>query len=40
MRERHAERLTLDELAATVELTPFQLIGLFRRGVGMTPHAY
>lgn len=40
MRERHAERLTLDGLAADAGLTPFQLIGLFRRGVGMTPHAY
>jgi AraC-like DNA-binding protein len=40
MRERHAERLTLDDLALAAGLTPFQLIGLFRRGVGMTPHAY
>lgn len=40
MRERHAERLTLDGLAADAGMTPFQLIGLFRRGVGMTPHAY
>jgi AraC-like DNA-binding protein len=40
MRERHTERLTLDELAGLAGLTPFQLIGLFRRGAGMTPHAY
>ena len=23
-----------------VGLTPFQLIGLFKRGTGLTPHAY
>jgi len=40
MRERHAERLTLEELAAGAGFTPFQLIGLFRRGVGLTPHAF
>jgi transcriptional regulator GlxA family with amidase domain len=40
MRDRYAERLTLHDLASAVGLTQFQLIGLFRRGVGMTPHAY
>jgi AraC-like DNA-binding protein len=40
MRDRHADRLTLDELAASVDLTPFQLIGLFNRAVGLTPHAH
>jgi AraC-like DNA-binding protein len=40
MRDRHAERLTLDEMATSVDLTPFQLIGLFNRAVGLTPHAY
>jgi AraC-like DNA-binding protein len=40
MRERHDGRLTLDELAADAALTPYQLIRLFRNGVGMTPHAH
>lgn len=40
MRERHAETLTLEDLGQAVGLTPFQLIGLFNRGTGMTPHAY
>ncbi len=40
MRQRHAEGLTLEELGQAVGLTPFQLIGLFNRGTGMTPHAY
>jgi len=40
MRDRHGDRLTLDEMAASVDLTPFQLIGLFNRAVGLTPHAY
>ncbi|MGO4173542.1 AraC family transcriptional regulator [Bosea sp. TAF32] len=40
MRERHAEELTLDELGAAVGLTAFQLIALFRRSTGLTPHAY
>jgi len=40
MQDRHAERLELQDLAAVVDLTPFQLIRLFRRVTGMTPHAY
>jgi AraC-like DNA-binding protein len=40
MRERHAGRLTLPAMAAAAGMTQFQLIGLFRAGVGMTPHAY
>jgi AraC-like DNA-binding protein len=40
MRERHAERLTLPDLAAAAGLTQFQLIALFRAGTGMTPHAH
>lgn len=40
MRERCAEPLTLPEVASFAGLTQFQLIALFRRGVGMTPHAY
>lgn len=38
--DRHAEGLTLEDLGQAVGLTPFQLIGLFNRGTGMTPHAY
>jgi len=38
--ERHAHDLRLEDLSAAVGLTPFQLIGLFKRGVGLTPHAY
>jgi AraC-like DNA-binding protein len=40
MRERCADHLTLPELAAAAGTTQFQLIGLFRRGTGLTPHAY
>ncbi len=40
MTERHADALTLDGMGATVGLTPFQLIGLFKRATGLTPHAY
>ena len=40
MNERYAENLTLEELGAEVGLTPFQLIGLFKRGTGFTPHGY
>lgn len=40
MRERHAEELTLEQLGAEVGLTPFQLIALFKRSTGLTPHAY
>jgi AraC-like DNA-binding protein len=40
MRARHAESLRLAELARYVGLTTFQLIGLFRRTTGLTPHAY
>jgi AraC-like DNA-binding protein len=39
MRERYAETLTLEQMSAPVGLTPFQLIGLFKRSVGLTPHA-
>lgn len=38
--ERHAEGLTLDDLGQAVGLTAFQLIGLFKRSTGLTPHAY
>lgn len=40
MRARHGESLRLDEIAAAVGLTAFQLIGLFKRTAGLTPHAY
>lgn len=40
MQDRHAESLTLDAIGRAVGLTPFQLIGLFRRTAGLTPHAY
>lgn len=40
MRERHTEELTLEQMGAEVGLTPFQLIALFKRSTGLTPHAY
>ena len=40
MRDRYGETLTLDDIGAELGLTPFQLIGLFRRTTGLTPHAY
>ena len=40
MRAEYASDLHLEDLAASVGLTTFQLIGLFKRTVGLTPHAY
>ena len=40
MRAEYASDLRLEDLAADVGLTTFQLIGLFKRTVGLTPHAY
>jgi AraC-like DNA-binding protein len=40
MRERFAEPLHLDDIAAELKLSPFQLIGLFKRVIGITPHTY
>ena len=40
MKERYAEELTLEQLGAEVGLTSFQLIALFKRSTGLTPHAY
>jgi AraC-like DNA-binding protein len=40
MRTEYASDLRLEDLAADVGLTTFQLIGLFKRTVGLTPHAY
>jgi AraC-like DNA-binding protein len=37
--ERHAERLVLDDIALPLGLSEFQLIHLFRRTIGLTPHA-
>lgn len=39
LRERFAEPLRLEEVAAEVGLTSFQLIGLFKRELGLTPYA-
>ena len=36
----YAVDLHLEDLATCVGLTTFQLIGLFKRTVGLTPHAY
>jgi AraC-like DNA-binding protein len=40
MRLEHARELRLEELAEGVGLTTFQLIGLFKRTTGLTPHAF
>ncbi len=40
MQTRYSENLSLDDLARFAGLTGFQLIGLFKRTVGLTPHAY
>jgi AraC-like DNA-binding protein len=40
MHARYSENLGLDELARAAGLSKFQLIGLFKRAVGLTPHAY
>ena len=40
MRAEYATDLRLEDLAASVGLTTFQLIGLFKRTAGLTPHAY
>jgi len=40
MRACHADDLRLDGIAGPLGLTAFQLIGLFRRATGLTPHAY
>jgi AraC-like DNA-binding protein len=38
--DRYADELSLDDLSAAVGLTPFQLIGLFKRCLGLTTHLY
>jgi AraC-like DNA-binding protein len=40
MKARHGENIDLQELTAAVGLTSFQLIRLFKRNVGLTPHTY
>ena len=40
MRAEYDTELRLEDLAQYVGLTTFQLIGLFKRTVGLTPHAY
>jgi len=40
MQARLADGLLLDNLATAANLTVFQLIGLFKRTLGVTPHAY
>src|SRR5260370_851302 len=40
MRADYAKDLRLEDLAQDVGLTTFQLIGLFKRATGLTPHAY
>jgi len=40
MRSRYSEPLTLEELAHPLGVSTYQLIGLFKRTVGLTPHSY
>ena len=40
MQAEHRRDLRHETLAADVGLTTFQLIGLFKRTAGLTPHAY
>lgn len=40
LHDAFGERLSLDQMAAAGGLTPFQLIGAFKRTTGLTPHAY
>jgi AraC-like DNA-binding protein len=40
MHDRHDQELTLADLSQEVGLTPFQLIALFKRTTGLTPHAF
>ncbi len=40
MRTRYGEPLTLEDLAHPLGVSTYQLIGLFKRTVGLTPHSY
>lgn len=40
MQERYSGPLALEDVAAVLRVTSFQLIGLFKRNMGLTPHAF
>lgn len=40
LRSRYAENVTLEELARIAKLSPFHLVRVFRKEVGLPPHAY
>ena len=40
LESRYAENLTLEELARIADLSPFHLISVFRKELGLPPHAY
>jgi len=40
MREHYAQDISLDTLALSFNLTPFQMIRCFNRTVGLPPHSY
>jgi AraC-like DNA-binding protein len=40
LEDNYAANVSLDELATVAELSPFHLARLFRREIGMPPHAY
>jgi AraC-like DNA-binding protein len=40
MSNYYPEKLTLERMSSRLGLTPYQLIGLFKRAVGLTPHTY
>jgi AraC-like DNA-binding protein len=40
LKNRYAENLTLEELSRIANLSPFHLIRVFRKEVGLPPHAY
>jgi len=40
LKSRYAENVTMEELARIANLSPFHLIRVFRKEVGLPPHAY
>lgn len=40
MHQRYSEPLLLETVASALQLTSFQLIGLFKRSLDLTPHAF
>jgi AraC-like DNA-binding protein len=40
LEDRYAERISLAQLAAQTNISPYHLIRVFRRATGVTPHAY